>query len=240
MKRVGHKGADTIVAGNTTASFDAARAHGVHMIEFDVLPEVYEDPRASRLVLSHDYRHDVTRAPSLEEGLDHLAGPDFAGLEFDVDLKLPGYEDRVLDALRERDLLARTLISTMHVESLARLRELDPSVRIGWSVPKASRDYTLSPVWKLPAAGALAVGRRIMPLRAARAIRTGRCDAIMCFWRLVTPRLVRAVHDAGGELYVWTVDDAPGIARYGRMGVSGVITNDPRLFTQVMSQSAAL
>ena len=29
----------------------------------------------------------------------------------------------------------------------------------------------------------------------------------MAHWRLVTPRLVRAIKEAGGELYVWTVDD---------------------------------
>jgi glycerophosphoryl diester phosphodiesterase len=38
---------------------------------------------------------------------------------------------------------------------------------------------------------------------------------------------VRAV---GGELYVWTVDDPMRIAALGAIGVTGVITNDPRLF----------
>ena len=34
-RRVGHKGADHIAPGNTPASFDAALAHGVDMIEWD-------------------------------------------------------------------------------------------------------------------------------------------------------------------------------------------------------------
>jgi glycerophosphoryl diester phosphodiesterase len=38
------------------------------------------------------------------------------------------------------------------------------------------------------------------------------------------------VHRAGGELYVWTVDDRERIARLEALGVDGVITNDPRLF----------
>jgi glycerophosphoryl diester phosphodiesterase len=62
----------------------------------------------------------------------------------------------------------------------------------------------------------------------------------MCFWRLVTPRLVRTVRGAGGEVYAWTVDSAPVIARMHAIGVTGVISNDPRLFDQVMSQTAAL
>ena len=52
----------------------------------------------------------------------------------------------------------------------------------------------------------------------------------MAHWRLVTPTLVRALREAGGDLYVWTVDDRDQIRRLEALGVTGVITNDPRLF----------
>jgi glycerophosphoryl diester phosphodiesterase len=52
----------------------------------------------------------------------------------------------------------------------------------------------------------------------------------MCHQILMSPRLVRAVHGAGGQVYVWTVDDAPKIRALEALGVDGVITNDPRLF----------
>ncbi len=240
MRRIGHKGADRITPGNTLASFDSAVRHGADMIEFDVLPEDLDDPRGSRLVLAHDYAHDLAGAPSLEAGLDHLVTDPFADVDLDVDLKLPGYEDRVVQALRDRDLLDRALVSTMYVESVDRLKALEPRLRVGWSVPKAQRDYTRSPLLKVPAYALLRLGRLVLPARAAREIRRGRCDAFMVYWRLVTPRLVRAVQDAGGEVYVWTVDDEAGIRAYEAMGVDGVITNDPRLFgPQVMSQMAA-
>jgi glycerophosphoryl diester phosphodiesterase len=68
-------------------------------------------------------------------------------------------------------------------------------------------------------------------LRAARThLAARRCDAVMAHWRLVTRGLVHAVRAEGGELYVWTVDDAAQIRRLERLGVTGVITNDPRLF----------
>ena len=51
-----------------------------------------------------------------------------------------------------------------------------------------------------------------------------------------TPRNV--VGFAGGELYVWTVDDARRIRSLESLGVTGVITNDPRLF-QPIEQVAA-
>ncbi len=53
----------------------------------------------------------------------------------------------------------------------------------------------------------------------------------MAHWRLVSPALVRTVADAQAELYVWTVDDAKRIRALEALGVTGVITNDPRLFT---------
>ena len=37
LKRIGHKGADSILPGNTLESFEAAVAAGVEMIELDVL-----------------------------------------------------------------------------------------------------------------------------------------------------------------------------------------------------------
>jgi glycerophosphoryl diester phosphodiesterase len=69
-----------------------------------------------------------------------------------------------------------------------------------------------------------------LPRTAASAIRTGLFDAIVAHWRLVSRRLVAAVDRAGGELYAWTVDDAVRIREFESLGVTGVITNDPRLF----------
>jgi glycerophosphoryl diester phosphodiesterase len=227
MRRVGHKGADLIAPGNTLPSFDAALAAGVDMIEFDVLPERETD----RLVLAHDYKAAAKGTPiSLEEGLTHFKTDAYGEIELDVDLKLPGYEERVVEALRSFGLLERSLVSSQYVESLDRIRALEPGLRLGWSVPRLRRDYTRNPLTKLPAFAVLAVYRARLPGRAARAIADGRCDALMAHWRLVTPRLVRAVHGAGGDLFVWTVDDLPSIRRLAALGVTGVITNDPRLF----------
>jgi glycerophosphoryl diester phosphodiesterase len=227
MRRVGHKGADLIAPGNTYASFDAALAAGVDMIEFDVLPE----PGSGRLLLAHDYHDAARRSPhTLEEGLGHLASEAFSGVELDIDLKLPGYELRVLDALRAYDLLDRALISTQYKASLKELRAAGPAIRIGWSVPRLRRDPTRSPILVLPALAAVQVARAILPGRASAAIRSGVCDALMAHWRLVTPALVDAIRSAGGELYAWTVDELPRLRALEALGVTGVITNDPRLF----------
>jgi glycerophosphoryl diester phosphodiesterase len=228
-RRVGHKGADHIAPGNTAASFDAALEAGVDMIEFDVLPERPDGTGA--LILAHDFRDAASRTPlTLEEGLAHFCSDAYTNIELDVDLKLAGYEERVINALREHDLDSRALISTMESFSLRAVRAIAPELRLGWSVPKARRNYLDSVMTRVPALLALEYGRRVLPARASREIRAGRIDAVMSHWALVTERLVEAVANAGGELYVWTVDDPARIRLLERLGVTGVISNDPRLF----------
>ena len=225
--RVGHKGADHVAPGNTTASFEAALEHDVDMIEFDVLPM-----RDGRLVLAHDYEDATSREPlTLEEGLDHFAGEAYSDVELDVDLKLPGYECEVVEGLMQRGLDSRALISSTYLESLAVVGDVAPGLRRGWSVPRARRDYTKSLLTAIPAYGLLAWVRAGLPAQASRAIQRGECEALMAHRLLVSRHLVDRVHRAGGQLYVWTVDDEREIERMETLGVDAVITNDPRLFS---------
>jgi glycerophosphoryl diester phosphodiesterase len=225
MKRVGHKGSDHVAPGNTVASFEAALDSGVDVIEFDVLRL-----RDGRLVLAHDYRDATSREPlTLEQGLDLFAGEAYRDVELIVDLKLPGFEREVADGIAERELGARALVSSQYLESLVTLGEVAPGLDRGWSVPRARRDYTRS--WLAPVAlGVLQVIRARLPARAAALLRSGGCEALMAHWRVVTPRLARAVHSEGGQLYVWTVDDADQIRALEALGADAVISNDPRLF----------
>jgi len=225
--RVGHKGADHVAPGNTIESFRAALEAGVDMIEFDVLPT----DGGRRLVLAHDPSDAAGRTPlTLEEGLDHFAGEAYSGIELDVDLKAPGYEREVVQGLRARGLDDRSLISSTYPDSLRLIGEIAPGLRRGWSVPRATRDYTKSPLLMVPAYAALRWIRAGLPAKAARAISRGECEALMVHRLLVSPLLVHPVHEAGGQLYVWTVDDAREITKLEALGVDAVITNDPRLF----------
>jgi glycerophosphoryl diester phosphodiesterase len=228
-RRVGHKGAAHIEPGNTLASFDAALAHGVDMIELDVLSERHDG--TGELFVAHDYE-DMRSRPRVPfaTALEYLSGERFANVDLDVDVKLPGYELRVLDALRAHELVPRTLISGMFPASLALVRAAEPSLRLGWSVPRVRRDYTTDMLTAIPALAILTGYRALLPARVRTALQERRVDAIMAHWRVLSPRLVRAVREGGGELYVWTVDDPSRIARLTEMGVDGIITNDPRLF----------
>jgi glycerophosphoryl diester phosphodiesterase len=196
------------------------------MIEFDVLRL-----RDGRLVLAHDLEDAASREPlTLEEGLDHFAGEAYATVELDIDMKIPGYEREVVEGLVRRGLADRALISSFYLESLDRVAALDPSIRRGLSVPRVRRDYTKTPL-ALPAyAIARVIARTYLPRRIRALMREGRIQAVMSHWILVSRALVDAAHGEGGEVYVWTVDDARKIERLRALGVHAVITNDPRLF----------
>ena len=227
--RVWHKGIDVVLAEPPGPPAETDWLESVEMLEFDVLATGADG--SGELRVAHD-EDGLRLARPLGDVLASLGGRRFARLRFNVDLKRAGYELRTLDALRAAGLTDRVLISSMDPASLAVIRAVDPAVRLGWSVPRVSRDYTADPSRKtraLAAAGVVCY-RRVLPSLARWALARGRCDAIMANWRVVTPRLVGAVAAGGGELYVWTVDEAAEIRRLRSLGVSGVITNEPALF----------
>jgi glycerophosphoryl diester phosphodiesterase len=144
-------------------------------------------------------------------------------------MKLPGYESEVVEGLAARGLSSRALVSSTYLESLELTGRLEPGLRRGWSIPRARRDYTKTAL-ALPVYVILRYWRARLPARVRGMLEAGRFEAVMAHWLLVSPRLVDAIRRAGGELYVWTVDDAERIRELTALGVDGVITNDPRLF----------
>jgi glycerophosphoryl diester phosphodiesterase len=195
------------------------------MVELDVLS--YRD----ELFVAHDVRDLTFHAViSLDDALEALAEHLPPGLGMNLDLKSTGYERAVVHTLRYYDLLDRTLVSTMEVESLPRLRALAPELRVGWSVPKARRDYLAHKLTTPFAYAALAYYRRVLPGRTVRQLCKGDVDTIMAHWGVVTPRLWDAISSVGGELYVWTVDDQDRLLALQQLGVTGVVTNHLELF----------
>lgn len=229
--RIGHQGAAAIEPGNTLASFEAAVALGVDMIEFDVI-EV-SDGVGTELVVAHDVDEARARTPMLfDHALEYFQKPDVQSVRLAVDVKGTGHERRVLATLREAGLVDRSMISGVHIGRIPHIRHIDPTIQAAWTVPRVRRDYTTDVLTAVPALAALSGYRRYLPRQALRTLRSGRVDAIMAHWRMVTPGLLRAVREGGGQLFVWTVDDARMIERLEAMGVDGIITNDPRLFSR--------
>ncbi len=237
LRLVGHKGADLIAPGNTVESFHAAAAAGVDTIEMDVLwlPDSHLPlERRAPLVVAHDWEDAERRAPlKLTEALDAFLAPPLDGIEIDLDVKLPGREEELVEALRERDLVGRAMISTMEMHTLRRILELEPELRRGWTYPKVTKDWTSKRWARGPMLAAMVAMRHRLPGLAAQKLPQFGVAAMWVYHPLVTPRLARICDLAGVELIAWTVDDLPRMQKLVDAGVDGICSNDPRLFAQL-------
>lgn len=238
IRRVGHKGAADLVEGNTIPSFERAVEIGVDMVEFDVLRLRDGAPglpaeRRSPLVIAHDW-HDAASRPALTLGdaLDAFTRPPLDRVEIDCDLKLRGREDELVRALQERELVDRAMVSTMYVESLERIAILEPRLRLGWTYPLVTRPWDRKPLAAPAVLTALELMRRRFPAHARRRAPEIGASAIWIFHRVASPRLAEVARDLGIELIAWTVDDAESVARLRDIGVTGIVSNDPRLLQQ--------
>jgi len=241
LRLVGHKGAALIVPGNTIESFVAAAEVGVDTIELDVLwlrdSHLPLEERAP-LVVAHDWSDAERRTPlQLTEALDAFLEPPLDQVEIDVDIKLPGREEEVVAALRERDLIGRAMVSTMELYSLGRILELEPDLRRGWTYPRVTKDWTSKRWAKGPMMAALVAMRQRLPGLAAEKLPKFGVESMWVYHPLISRRLARITKLAGVELIAWTVDDPTRMQRLVDAGVDGLVSNDPRLFTQLDSST---
>ena len=123
VKRVGHKGADHVAPGQHPRQLRGrARARRRH-------DRVRRAPHCATAGWCWPTTPRTPASASRSrssEGLDHFAGEAYAGVELDVDMKIPGYEREVVEGLRARGLTERSLISTnVHATASTRVGELD-------------------------------------------------------------------------------------------------------------------
>jgi glycerophosphoryl diester phosphodiesterase len=211
-QRIGHGGASALAPGNTLASFDVAREIGVDVVEFDV--RLW----GGELVLAHSIFH-ARRGGNvrLREALHHLSGRGFRDIDLNVDVKHVGCEGALIDSLRRAGLVDRTVISSQVPAVLDRIRSLEPRARVGISI--GGRVARLSRRW------------RNWRQQVLAGLHTRRWDAVMAQHRLVDPWLLEDVIDRRGLLYAWTVNERRAIEALRSLGVHGIATADPRLFS---------
>ena len=223
LLRVGHRGAATLAPENTLEAFEAALAHGVDAIEFDVL-----DLPGGPLVLGHSRAELAAEPATLDEGLAFLAAQD-VGVH--VDLKLTTRLDEVAAALRRHDLGERAVVSSFHLPSLRAFAAAAPEIPVGFTYPEdrygVSKRRALRPAIRL---GTLALRRAIVARVPAMVARAG-ASALMLQHAVVSPAAVARAHAAGAAVWAWTVDDPTELARLDAAGVDAVISNDPTIFS---------
>jgi glycerophosphoryl diester phosphodiesterase len=223
-----HRGLAIDAPENTLLAFARAAAVGAEYIETDVhvthdgVAVIAHDPTLRRvasrdvavakLTMSELRRVDLGHAQgfcSLEDALDG-----FPDLRFNVDVKAEEAVRPTLAALERTRAASRVLLTSFSDRRRRRLGRSSPD-----AVTSAGRAGVIR---SLVAARLASPAMLTAALRGAVALqvpeRTGPIG-------IVSARFIRAVHRAGAEVHVWTVNDPDDMTRLLDLGVDGIVTD---------------
>ena len=212
---IGHRGAAAVAPENTRAALVAAVEAGVDLVEFDISPG---------LRLGHSLDELPAEGMSLDEALAYLAG-ERVGVHLDV--KLPGYEDQVLDAIERHALRERALVSTAFAATARRFAAIAPGLPVAIGYPR-DRLGVASVRWPGPfqRTGAAAL-RQAMPARIPLLLRWARANTLSLHHSLCSRAAVATAHRFGAPVLAWTVNDPDGVRRVAAAGVDGIVSDNP-------------
>ena len=222
-----HRGLAIEAPENTLLAFSKAAAAGAAYIETDVhvssdgVAVVAHDPTlrrvagrdvdVSQLTMAELRRVDLGSGQgfcSLEEALDG-----FGELRFNIDVKVEGAVRPAVAAVERTRAASRVLLTSF---SDRRRR------RLGTLVPDAVTSAGRAGVIRALLSSLVLPGALPLALRGAAALQVPeRAGSV----QVVTPRFVSAVHRAGAEVHVWTVNDPADMTRLLDLGVDGLVTD---------------
>jgi glycerophosphoryl diester phosphodiesterase len=229
MLVIAHRGASSAFSENTLAAFAGAIAQGADGVELDV-----RRTADRRLALSHDdtladgtvvveaaFAALPPEIPDLPAALDVCAPLAVVNIEiknwpedrdFDATESLAAAVVALLDARGE---LAdgRNLVSSFHLPTIDRVRQLAPGLATGWLLGL------------IEDAGAL----------VDKAAERGHA-AVHPHHLFVDEAFVGRAHAAGLAVNTWTCDDPERIRHLAAMGVDAVITNVPDVALAALSR----
>ena len=213
---------------NTEYAFGQAVELGYRYLETDVHATAdgvllaFHDPRLDRVT---DRRGVVAEMPYAEVKEARIGGHDpiptlaelflrFPEARFNIDAKSEAAVELLADTIEEHQAHDRVCVSSFGVSRLHRLRRrLGPRVAsaatmhgVAWNVFAPA----LTRVLNTPAA-ALQMPVESLILGRQR--------------RVLTPALIRAVHRAGKQVHVWTIDDQQSMEELIDAGVDGIFTD---------------
>lgn len=218
--RVGHRGAAALARENSLEAIAAAAAHGVDVVELDVLRLP-----GGGLVLAHELEAASAAAP-LAEGLALAAE---LGLAVQVDVKEHGLEAGVVAALRGRGLLDRAFVSSFSLPVLEAFAGLEPALPRSFTFPEDRFGISGRRLLRPAVRPGLAVLRALLPRRLPGWLRSAGASAATLNAAVVSRGAVETCHALGAAVYAWTVNDAALARTLAESGVDGIITDDPRI-----------
>jgi glycerophosphoryl diester phosphodiesterase len=220
MFRIGHRGAAALASENTIASLALAIELGCDLVELDVIE------LDGSLVLAHSPEELPAEPATLDDALAFLA-PTGRGIQ--VDLKAPGTEAGIAKALRRHDVLERSLVSTFRSQSLRALQELEPGVARGLTYPEDRHGLSARRVLAGFVGPSLALMRTVLARRLPRMLAAAQANVAVLHCQVVSEAVVRSCHALDVPVLAWTALTSEQVRELDRLGVDGVIADDPRI-----------
>ena len=250
---IAHRGDSRNYPENTLPAFESAVRMGIDVVETDIhltkdgVLVIWHDPTLERntdgrgriedhtleelrrfdagYTFTQDggktfpFRGKGVRICTLAEALEHCPGQRF---NIDLKTKCPEIVDEFIRVIREHDAVDRVVGASFHLSNLKRLRRLAPdfltSITTAEVVPLLFRQKTHT----LPKAFKRKIIFQI-PMAAGPV-------------KVVTPAFVKAMHQRGAVVMVWTINDEETMRRLFEMGVDSVMTDDPALVIKVADE----
>ena len=223
--RIGHRGTRALVDENTLESMKKAIEIGVDDVEFDIqrtkdgIFVVMHDPTVDRTTNGHGAISSMTLAefqalkttsgytpPTLEQVLAYLKTTN-AGIILDIKYPDPKCIPDVYAIVDKFGLVSRTVFETTSPKVGKAIEEFKPEL--------VSAIY---PAW---------------PPSALMTAKKYKMDCVSIYYPFASKLYLKMAQKHGIKFVVWTVDKAKTIERFEKMGVDGIMTDDPNLFKQV-------
>ena len=232
-----HRGASKAAPENTLAAIRQAIDDGADWVEIDVQETadgqvvVFHDSDFMKLARVNLKIWDATlddlenidvgswfgpefkdeRVPTLAQVLDACKGK----IRVNIELKYYGHdeqlEQRVAEIVQSRGMESDVVAMSLKMDGVRKMKALRPQWKVGLLMSVYAGDLEQVEADFL-------------------AINAGFADR----------RLIRQVHDAGKEVYVWTVNDAATMSTMISRGVDGLLTDKPQLAKSVLAERAQL
>ena len=224
--KVAHRGASALAPENSLAALEAALAAKVDMVELDVLA------LDGALRLAHSAAQVQPDSPRLEDALRLFARQAPPRVWLDLDVKTPGHEGDIVQAVAAHSLVERTLVTSFHPQVLREAKRLEPGIATGLAYPNDRHGLNERRPFDAFVAPGLRILRAALPARIGRMLSDARADAAMLHHALVTPKVVARCGAAGARVFAWTIETPDDLSRVLAAGVDGAIANDPSLFDE--------
>ncbi|MHA1243374.1 MAG: glycerophosphodiester phosphodiesterase [Candidatus Heimdallarchaeota archaeon] len=219
----GHRGSSIREPENTMRALQAAIQEGADGVEFDV--RITKD---REIVIIHDAMINRTSNGNgrvKKFNCSELLGFDFGKGEkipllkdvlkkygnkywLNIEIKETGFECDLIEMLREFKITEKVVISSFKKAALKIIAKLTTDIPLAYLFNRPMNNFT-----------------KLQKLKFT-SIHPGKS--------LVNKQLIQAANKANLKVRVWTVDDFKEAKRLAKLGVDGIITNDPQGVIQAL------